>query len=234
MVKIIKNILLYFFWKTVYIILKSLGKYKLVTNNNILVVDIQLIGDSVMVSPIFKNLKRNQKSGEKVDVLCTSVQSEIYKRCDGIDNIIIIDDFDGFIKNNYIKFIKKDIYKLWYGYYILQFTLKNLINKYNVLILPRWDTSSIYTAIISLISGIKNRFTYSEKVTKDKSIRNFWRDKYFTKTYDHNADCLESDKFLDLISMIGYKISDREINLKAKTNFLIDEIPPMRTMLFLQ
>ena len=161
MVKIIKNILLYFFWKTVYIILKSLGKYKLVTNNNILVVDIQLIGDSVIVSPIFKNLKRNQKSGEKVDVLCTSVQSEIYKRCDGIDNIIIIDDFDGFIKNNYIKFIKKDIYKLWYGYYILQFTLKNLINKYNVLILPRWDTSSIYTAIISLISGIKNRFTYS-------------------------------------------------------------------------
>lgn len=203
---------------------KLLGRYEIVNNNNILVIDIQLIGDSVMLSPIFKNLKFNQDISDTVDVLCTSVQAEIYKRCDGVDNIII-DDFDGFIKNNYIVYLKKDLYKLWYAYYIFKFTLTNLINRYNILILPRWDTSSIYTAIISLLSGIKNRFTYSEKVNKDKAIRNFWRNKYFTKIYEHKADCLESDKFLDLIDMMGYKIIDREIKLNARKT-IVNVIPP--------
>lgn len=223
--KKIKNIFLYYFWRTIYIILKLCNTYKPVKNNNILVIDMQLIGDSVMVSPIFKNLKLNQRRGEKTDVLCSPLQLEIYKRCDGIDNIMTMYSYEEFIKNFHKKCLK-NIYKFLYGYYLLDFALNNIINKYNVLILPRWDASPINTAVIALISGIENRFTYSEKVTKNKSVRNFWRDKYFTKVFTEKADIHESDKFLNLLEKIGFNVIDRTISLHYKKPYLHKEIPP--------
>lgn len=57
----IRNIIIYCFWKSIYFILLFFGQYKTINKEKILVISIQLIGDAVMVSPIFKNLVKYNK-----------------------------------------------------------------------------------------------------------------------------------------------------------------------------
>lgn len=193
--------------KIIYLFTGILGKYKHVDNNNILVIDMQLIGDSVMVSPIFRNLKLYNNIG-KLDVVCRKREAEIYRRCEYINNVIIIDDYKTYTKNT-LRMLKK----IKYYFYLRKIALNYLPNIYNKVIVPRWDEDDMFSSILAYFTGVKFRYGFSEKVTISKSINNYKRDKYYTHTFFHDAVCHESDKFLDLISMIGYKVIDRNISI---------------------
>lgn len=204
----LKNIKELYICKIIYLFTYLLGKYKCVENNNILVIDMQLIGDSVMVSPIFKNLKLYNNI-HRLDVVCCKREAEVYRRCEYVDNVIIIDDYKSYTRDT-----MKLFRKIKYYFYLREIALNKLSNTYNKVIVPRWDEDDKFSSILAYFTGIKFRYGFSEKVTMSKSINNYCRDKYYTHTFLHEARCHESEKFLDLISMIGYKVIDREISLK--------------------
>lgn len=212
----LKGIIIFLFWRFVYRLLLLSGKYKK-TGKNLLVVDTQAIGDAIMVSPIFKNLRTNSLKECRVDVVCWGVQKPIYERIKEIDNIYVIKSFEEyFLKKNFS--LGRDFYKIPYGFYICKYVLDNLINKYDVVIEPRWEEDTIYTAILVMLTGAENRYGFSEKVNRNKARRNFWRDKYFTKCFMHDAACYEGKKFLDLIENIGYTVHTEEVSLPYNHN----------------
>lgn len=217
MVKKIKAILIFAFWKLVACFCHLCGLYG-ARGNNILVVDIQAIGDAVMVSPIFKNIKSQLPDGCKLDIVCSSFQKPIYERFQQIDNIYTIQSFEEYYLKHRKLFLGRDFYKVQYSFYVGRYAIHYLANKYSTVIEPRWEEDTVFTSILVMMTGASNRYGYSEKVNKNKARRNFWRDKYFTKCYMHVAACSETKKYLDLIGYIGYKVEHCEIKLKYNCN----------------
>ena len=212
----IRNIIIYCFWKSIYFILLFFGQYKTINKEKILVISIKLIGDAVMVSPIFKNLVKYNNI-DCVDVLCSNLEKDVFEHCRYVKNILVINSFEEFIKSKNIKCFSRGIYRLWYCMYIFKYTYNNIRNKYSIIIVPRWHMDLMFISIISLISGVKHRYAYSENTSKEKKIKRYFQDHYFTTVYNHGAACHESEKFLDLIKMIGYKVEDKNIALTHKT-----------------
>ena len=208
----IKGIVIYSFWKLIFYFLFLIGKYRK-QERNLLIVDIQAIRDSIMASPIIKNLRENVSNNCMIDIVCSGIQKPIYERFVEIDNIYVIHSFEEYYLKNRKKFLGRDLYKIQYSFYVFKYVLNNLINKYNVVIEPRWEEDTVFTSILIMLIGAKNRYGFSEKVNKNKARRNFWRDKYFTKCFLHEAACYEGDKFLDLIEDIGYHIKTRKVKL---------------------
>lgn len=213
-----RKVMIYCFFKGLFKIFKTMGLYKKVYNDNVLVVDQQIIGDSVMVSIIFENIGRGLQPKNIIDILCCNEPvQEIYRRNKFINKIFTIDRFAVAMKKSKLSiFHSKTIYGIFYGLYCAYFSFKNLRNKYKTLIVPIYKTDTIYTAIIALMSGIEDRYSFSEKNFKDKSVTTFWWDKYFTRTFLYNISCNECEKFLYLIKAIGYKIIQEKISLKYK------------------
>lgn len=166
-----------------------------------------------MVSPILKNIRKNIPDECMIDIVCSSIQKPVYERFREINNIYTIQSFEEYFLAHRKKFLGRDFYKIQYSFYVLIFVLDNLINKYSTIIEPRWEEDTVYTSILVMLTGAPNRYGFSEKVNKNKARRNFWRNKYFTKCFLHNAACFEGKKFLDLIEDIGYNIYTDKIEL---------------------
>ncbi|MBQ3114294.1 MAG: glycosyltransferase family 9 protein [Phascolarctobacterium sp.] len=203
--------IIYFFWACVVKILKMIMFYKPVNNKSVLVIDFELLGDSVMVTSIFKNIKQALPKDDFVDVLCYTREMEIFKRCNYVDHIYTIDRPERYanVCPPVVHCFPKFVFKVLYWKYIFRFIFKNLLNKYNTIIVPRYDVDVEYTAKISKIINSNNRFAFSENCIWYKSLSNCGRDRYFTKVFKYRADCLEVDKFLWLINQIGYDIINK-------------------------
>lgn len=209
--KKIKNYISFYFWNLVIKLLKIFNTNMYNQNNKILVIDFQLIGDSVMVSSIFKNIKHNLNDGEKLEVLCFDREKEIFDRCGYVDCVLSIQRYNDFKKiNNQLPSV---FAKFSYWYYLINVAKDRLMNRYRMVIVPRWDVDTIYTGIMALLTNAQCRIGYNEDVTEDKRIQNYYRNHYFTKVFTHKANCHEIDKYLDLIEFTGYKVTDRRIKL---------------------
>lgn len=189
-----------------------LEKKQVAGDKSVLVIDLSLIGDSVMATPVIKNLKYNKDIVSTVDVLCFDIGKEIFLKCEGINNILILKRKKK-SKNKVINQLMRSFWKIKYYLYVINFAYHNLLNKYSAIIVPKWNEDGEVSAELAFLSNAPIRIGFSEKVYEEKSIGNIGRDRYFTKIFLCKADCHESDKFLNLLEQAGYKIYDEKISL---------------------
>lgn len=178
--------------------------------NKILVIDFFVIGDAVTVTPFIKNLKMNLQN-TKIDVLCSGGGTQdVYKKCEYIDKIIIFNEKINRENKEALTRLKN---KIKYYKKLVMFCYKSLNGKYNTVFVPRWDYDDERSADIAKLSGATQRVGFSESTTKDKAYINLGRDSFFTQVYSCRPDCLESDKYLNLLEQAGFTIYDTSIKL---------------------
>ncbi len=207
--KVIASIVYYLFY-SILLFMRIYKRHSKPVKNTVLVIDLELIGDAVMVTPMIRNLLLNRDKVSSLDMLCLNNQREIYETCIGIRNIFCISGRAQSLKGAKIM---RPLRKIMYSSYIIQYVFRNLYSNYSTVIVPRWDTDKESSEIVALLTDADERIAYSEKVSKFKAMHNTGRDRYFTKTFLCNAECHESDKFLKLIEQAGYYVYDTSISL---------------------
>ena len=222
--KVIASILYYIFYFVLLLIRMYKGSSK-TARNTVLVIDLELIGDAVMVTPMIRNLLLNRDKVSSLDMLCLTNQREIYETCTGIRNIFCLSGKAKVLKGSKIM---RPLRKMMYCFYIIQYVFRNLYSNYSTVIVPRWDTDEECSAIVALLTDADERIAYSEKVSEFKALHNTGRDMYFTKTFLCNAACHESEKFLKLIEQAGYCVYDRAISLPYKSIYSFQGVSLLR------
>lgn len=180
-----------------------------------LLIDLSLIGDNVMAFPLVDNLLCNKDKISYVDVLCFNIGKEIFKNCKNVNKILILRRKTK-IKNKVLYQLVRPLLKLLYCLYIIKFAYSNLINRYNVVVVPKWHEDGEMSAELAFLTDAKFRIGFSENVYQEKSIDNMGRDRFFSNTFLCKAECHESDKFLNLLEQAGFKIYNTNIVLSYK------------------
>ena len=197
----------YLFIAIVCYIFRILGKIQ--NKDRILVIDFHAIGDTVTLIPFIRNLKNNINN-MGIDVVSRSSNKDIYGRLSCVENVIC---FDEVINRKNKNIIIRPINKLKYYWHLIKFSYKYLYGRYSAVFVPRWDIDLASSADLAKMSGAHVRIGFSESVTTEKAIVNLGRDKYFTDIYNCRADCLESDKYLNLLEQVGMTVSETRIEL---------------------
>ena len=222
--KVIASIVYYMFYFVLLLIRIYKGSSK-TARNTVLVIDLELIGDAVMVAPMIRNLLLNIDKVHSLDILCLNNQREIYETCTGIRNIFCLSGKAKFLKGSKIM---RPLRKITYFFQIMQYVFRNLYSNYSTVIVPRWDADEECSAIVALMTDADERIAYSEKVSEFKALHNTGRDMYFTKTFLCNAACHESEKFLRLIEQAGYCVYDHTISLPYESIESFQGVPLQR------
>lgn len=99
---------------------------------------------------------------------------------------------------------------------VVLFAYEYLVNNYKMVFVPRWDIDFELSADLVKLSRAPIRIGFSEKVTEDKKYHNMLRDKYFSSVFFCRADCLESEKYLNLLEQMKLTVYDRDVKLPYK------------------
>lgn len=152
----------------------------------ILVIRYRFIGDTILLIPFLRNLRKNNPNAQ-IDVTITSSTHDILKNCPYVDGFIFID------KNNHQHTYESDSKKINYKKLIKE---KHYTKAY---VLKR----SFSAAWLAFISGIKKRIGFGTE------LRNF----LLTKTVPYRTDLLESQTFLDVLQADGLVVDDGHLEL---------------------
>lgn len=191
--------------KIKYLIIKSIlnfknipeVKYKNINDTNkILIVRLDEIGDVVLATPFLRELRKNYPNAH----ITLIVKPQIYnlvELCPYVDRILTFKRYQGrfgFFINilNTYSFAKKNLQK----------------EKFDLAIIPRWDTDVYGASYLAYFSKAKRRVAYSEKVSPIKAIENKGFDEFFTDVIKETKHIHEVERNLDVIRYLGGKIND--------------------------
>lgn len=169
--------------------------------NNILIIRLDEIGDVVMTTPFIRELKRNFPKAN----ITLIVKPQIYnlvELCSYVDKVLTFNRYSGRF-GYFINILKAYIYSKTY--------LKN--KKFDLCIIPRWDTDVYGASYLSYFSKAKRRITYSECVSAMKSIENKGFDGFFTDVITKTEHLHEVERNLDVIRFLGGKIFNENLEL---------------------
>ena len=85
--------------------------------------------------------------------------------------------------------------------------------RFDLAIVPRWDTDSYHAVFVAYFSGALRRIGYSQWVRKQKSRANKDYDKLLTEIIDDRTPKHEVERSLDLVRHLGGKIVDENVEL---------------------
>ena len=167
----------------------------------ILLLRLDEIGDVVLTTPFLRELRKSYPEAN----ITLVVKSQVYnlvELCPYVDEILTFKRIDGQFK------FFHNIYEAY------KFAKKYLRGeKFDLAIIPRWDSDYYYASFIVFFSQAKERIGFSEKVTEYKSQGNKGYDKLFTKVYDYREPCHEVEKNLYLLKQLGGTVTDDFLEL---------------------
>lgn len=169
--------------------------------NNILIIRLDEIGDVVMTTPFIRELKRNFPKAN----ITLIVKPQIYnlvELCSYVDKVLTFNRYSGRF-GYFINILKAYIYSKTY--------LKN--KKFDLCIIPRWDTDVYGASYLSYFSKAKRRIAYSECVSPTKSVENKGFDAFFTDVITKTEHLHEVERNLDVIRFWGGKIFNTALEL---------------------
>jgi len=171
----------------------------------ILVIKMRNIGDTLLMTPLLKNLKLNNPDSV-LDVLINEESKSMLSFNNNIDNVILYPRKE--IKSSKFKFLKE-----------ISFLIKVVKNNYDIIInLTEGDRG----AIISLLSPKAKRYGY---LPKSNFLRKF---RLFDKVKEKFEEIHAVERDLSFLDMIDYKvfekkleIFDNNISLKLPKNYIL-------------
>lgn len=192
-------------------------KINLENIKKILIIKLDEIGDFVLSIPLIKGIKQCN-SNISIDLLAKDVVKDL---ADGIPYLT---------KRYYLRsdlFGKMKIRKIFLFLYAILYSLLKLKNqKYDLVIVPRWDVDSSLAVLFSFFSFSKYRLTYSEKVSEIKKKYNNSYDKFYTHIIYNIEPKHEVERHIDIIKFLGINNTGYELELYVKKSdtFLVEDM----------
>lgn len=191
--------------KIKYLIIKSIlnfknipeVKYKNIDDTNkILIVRLDEIGDVVLVTPFLRELRKNYPNAH-ITLIVKPQTYNLVELCPYVDRILTFKRYQGRF-GFFINILKT--------YSFAKKILKK--EKFDLAIIPRWDTDVYGASYLAYFSKAKRRVAYSEKVSPIKAIENKGFDGFFTDVIKETKHIHEVERNLDVIRYLGGKIND--------------------------
>lgn len=176
------------------------GKLELKNLRRVLVVKLDELGDSVMVTPFVRELRRGLPQAS-ITLVVKPQLKELWDTCPYVDEVIPYDRPTGLPNlHSHLSALSLAKDKFWK-------------KQFDLAIVPRWDADTYNASFLSYFSGARHRVGYSEKVIEHKKQLNKGYDTLFTSVYGDTVLKHDSVRNLDLLSGLGLKIEDRETEL---------------------
>lgn len=168
----------------------------------VFVVRLDEIGDVVMTTPFLRELRRNLPHAWITLVVKPAVYN-LVELCPYVNEVLTY-DWSG------PRFLR-----LWLRHWrALQLAWKQFWRRrYDLAILPRWDTDHYHGTYLLYLSGAPWRVGYSENVTAPKKRDNRGFDFLLTHVLENNILKHEVEHNLDMIRFIGGKVEDERLEL---------------------
>lgn len=173
----------------------------------ILLIRLDEIGDVVLMTPLLREMRSNYPEADITLIVKPQVYN-LVELCPYVNKVMTFDRYEGrfsFILN-IIKAFR----------YAKEFLWKE---KYDLVIVPRWDTDHYGASFLAFFSGGIERLAYSETVNENKRLLNKGYDGFFTKVFYTNADIKhEVLRNLNWIKVLGGDIQSDDLELWCNNN----------------
>ena len=170
---------------------------------NILIVRTDEIGDIILTTPFFRELRRNYLDARIVLVVKPAVYN-LVELCPYVNEIKCFKS-----KKQRFCFFSN----LFHAY---QFAVKELLPKnFDLAIVPRWDSDVAYFAgPLVFFSGACRRVAYSEHVSAEKEILDYGCDNYYTDLVPSRPGVVhEVERNLDVLRYLGCSIEKKDLEI---------------------
>ena len=168
----------------------------------VLVVRVDELGDLVMTTPFLKELRRNLPNGWITLVVQPSLKN-LVELCPYVSEVLTFD----WRANRFLY----PFQRLWRIFNLARGHLWR--RRYDLAILPRWDTDHYYGTHILNLSGARWRVAYSEQVSPVKRVKNAGFDRLVTHALDGSRHSHEVERNLDMIRFLGGSVRDRQLEI---------------------
>lgn len=176
------------------------GKAELNGIRRVLVVKLDELGDSVMLTPFVRELRRGLPQAW-ITIVVKPQLKELWDTCPYVNEVIPYDRLVGQPNlQGHLSALSLAKDKLWE-------------RKFDLAIVPRWDFDFYYASYVAYFSGAGQRLGYSEKVNRQKQLFNRGYDKLFTNLSSDTQLKHESQRSLDLLRGLGLKVCNVEMEL---------------------
>jgi ADP-heptose:LPS heptosyltransferase len=138
--------------------------------NNILVIRLDAIGDVILTSPFFRELRQNFPRSWIALVVQPSVMN-LVELCPYVDQVLSFDWRGPRFVAPYVRH--------WRAWTLARRRLRP--RRFDLALLPRWDADSFHGTILAYLSGSTRRVGYSEKVNASKAEVNHGNDLLLTQ-----------------------------------------------------
>ena len=167
-----------------------------------IVVKLDEIGDMVLTSPFLRELRRNMPAAWITLVVKPEVK-HLVDLCPYVNEVLTYDART-----------RARPHKLRRHWRALSVAWKHLWRRrFDLAILPRWDTDHYHAAFLLYFSGAPVRVGYSENVNDRKRTLNTGFDRLFTHLLHDDTPKHEVDHNLDVIRFLGGTIQDDRLEL---------------------
>jgi ADP-heptose:LPS heptosyltransferase/2-polyprenyl-3-methyl-5-hydroxy-6-metoxy-1,4-benzoquinol methylase len=178
----------------------SLNADTIRTWKEILVIRLDDIGDVVLSSAFFRELRKNAPKSN-ITLIVKGLTLEVVKNCPYVNRILV---FNAKVKTGLSK-------KFLSAY---RFSFKHFRNqRFDAAIVPRFDVDYYGAAGIAYFSEAPLRLSYSEKVNEPKSRLNKNFDQLYTHLFDNGGAKHEVERNLNIIRYAGGSVSDERLEL---------------------
>lgn len=178
------------------------GKFDLLKVKSILVVRLDEIGDVVMTTPFLRELRRNLPDAWITLVVKPSIYN-LVEICPYVNEVLTYD------------WSTPRLLRLFQRHWrALGLAAERLWRRrFDVAILPRWDTDYYHGTFVTYLSGARWRVGYSEKVTAYKGEHNKGYDSLLTHVLEDKAVKHEVMHNLDVVRFFGGEVLDDRLEL---------------------
>jgi len=181
-------------------------KIKLSEVNRVLVVRLDEIGDVVLTTPFLRELRRNLPEAW----ITLVVKPQLYnlvELCPYVNEVLTYD----WSTNGTLPWHTRQLRRHWRALRLAWQTLWG--SKFDLAVLPRWDTDFYHATFVAYFSGAPWRVAYSEQVTKHKQQLNNKFDRLLTHVLGITSLKHEVERNLDVIRFLGGKIVEERLEL---------------------
>lgn len=169
---------------------------------NIIVIRLDEIGDLVLTSPFLRELRYNFPDSH-ITLIVKPETYNLVEKCPYIDELFLIDLSGSRYVRPFLRHLRA-----------LGLASRHLWRKkYDLAIIPRYDTDYYHATILSYMSGARYRLGFTEKTTSTKKLLNRGYDRLLTHICQNTTLCHEVEHSLKLIRFLGFSIQSDHLEL---------------------
>jgi len=172
------------------------------TDFRILVIRPDEIGDLVLTSGLMRELRRRFPAAH-ITLVVNPVTHNLVECCPYVDETLV---FDVRVPRRWRPFVLP-----WRAFQLARRELQR--RRFDLAILPRWETDSVYATFLAYFSGVRQRIGYSEKVHPRKRRLNRGYDRMLTAVLEGSEPKHQVEHNFDLVRALGGVVADDHLEV---------------------